>query len=299
MKVYLVGTPHLKNQESIRKTLTLFQIPYEEHSDLRALNDSFTLAMCFTTFYPPSAFPSTCKVIYGPHFFVVPDDMNHPLYKHTYDTSRFFFNTLSQWVNTLYREFCNLDLPFINAFFGIDTDTIKPISTDAERTHVLIYCKDTFTDRYEHAIQFCKTHNIPYHVIRYGSYKDADFKRCLQNSRFAIWIGRHESQGFALEETLATNIPILLWDVQTMYEEFSNGRVVYDTYKHRNYKMIATCAPYWSEQCGIRFFYKEDFAEAFERMMTSYTTFTPRDYVERHLSIPVAWHNLLQCIGEL
>ena len=38
----------------------------------------------------------------------------------------------------------------------------------------------------------------------------------LKQARFCIWIGRHESQGFAFQECLASNVPILVWDVQSM-----------------------------------------------------------------------------------
>ncbi len=300
MKVYIVGTrdSHGKNVESIRNTLRLFNVEYEEHECLSKLNSTHTLVLCLNKYFPPSAFPPTCKVIYGPHFFVFPEDKTHPLFAHTYDPTRFFFNTLSPWVNTLYREFTNIDMPFINAFFGITTDSIQS-TKECNKTHVMIYFKSTFPEKLQFAENYLTNHAIPYHKIIYGSYKDSEFKETLKNTKFVIWIGRHESQGFALQETLASNVPILLWDVQTMYEEYSNGRIVYESYKHRDYKMIASSAPYWSNDCGIRFLQKEDFESSFQRMMETYTTFRPREYVDRNLSIPVAWHNLLTCIGEL
>lgn len=301
MKVYLIDTKgaHRKNVESIRETFNMFDIEYEEHDDITKINDTFTLAISFTRFYPPSAFPSTCKVIYGPHFFVVPDDKNHPLYHHTYDTKRFFFNTLSPWVDVLYREFCSIPIPFIPAFFGIDTQSIQSVNTNTEKTHIMIYFKSTFPERLHIVEQYISRLGIPYYKIIYGSYNDTDFKQKLQNTKFVIWIGRHESQGFALQETLASNIPILLWDVQTMYEEIDHGRITYERYRQQGYKMLATCAPVWSSDCGIKFYENDEFESAFQTMLASYGTFSPRKFVEETLSIPVAWHNLLKCIGEL
>ena len=299
MKFYLTGNCHHKNIESLRKTLHKFQIQYEEHANLEKLDSSFDVALCFSTYYPPSAFPTNCKVVYGPHFFVVPDDKNHPLYHHTYDTSRFFFNTLSPWVNTLYREFCDLNLPFINAFFGIDTEAIHSVPIDSkERTHVMLYYKGGNNYRFSHVKKYLETHDIPYHYIKYGSYNDAHYKELMKTTKFIIWIDAHESQGFALQEALASNIPLLVWDVNSMFDELSHdGSVIYQSYKDKGYKMIATCAPYWSDKCGIRFTEEKDFVPLLTQMEETFQTFRPRDFIEETLSLEASMKNLLTCIG--
>ena len=66
-----------------------------------------------------------------------------------------------------------------------------------------------------------------------------------------ISLDAHESQGFALEEAMSCNIPLLVSDAQTMYEEYNDG-VNSTYYNHRPKKMLSTSVPYWSEQCGIK-----------------------------------------------
>ena len=68
--------------------------------------------------------------------------------------------------------------------------------------------------------------NLNYTWIVYGSYSEDDYIRIVQKSKFGIWIGSHESQGFALEEALSMNCPLLVLDAQSMHEEFDakNGR---------------------------------------------------------------------------
>lgn len=299
MKFYITGWCHHKNIESIRKTFQKFNIQYEEYHNLDKLDSTFDVALCFDTYYPPHKFPPNCKVVYGPHFFIVPDNKGHPLYHHTYDTSRFFFNTLSSWVNTVYREFCDLDIPFINAFFGIDTETIQSVPNDStERTHVMLYYKGRNSRRISYVKEYLDKHNIPYHYIQYGSYNDIDYKEMLKTTKFIVWVDAHESQGFALQEALASNIPLLLWDVKTMYEEFNNdGYITYQSYKNSGYKMIATTAPYLSDQCGIRFTEEEDFSPLFTQMEETFRTFRPRQFVENTLSLEASLKNLLNCIG--
>jgi hypothetical protein len=298
MKFYLTGSCHHKNIESIRKTLQLHGIPWEEHNDLSALNDSFTVVMCFSQFYPPSAFPPTCKVLYGPHFFVVPEDSNHPLYHHTYD-DRFFFNTLCPWVSVLYREFCGdrIRMPFIPAFFGIDTESIRIVPPPEERKEVLVYVKQRNPAHVQRVFSFLERRCIPYKAIHYGSYRDHDFKHALQSTSFVVWVGRHESQGFALQETLASNVPILLWDAETMYEEYDGHRAIYEGWRQKGIQCVSTVAPAWSPECGIRFTKADELDESFDRMTREYTSMAPRSFVEKTLSLRPAFQNLCHLMG--
>lgn len=298
MKFYLAGSCHHKNIESIRRTLTVHNIAWEEHANLSAINDTFTVAVCFSDFYPPSAFPPTCKVLYGPHFFVVPEDPSHPLYHHTFD-DRFFFNTLCPWVSDLYREFCGdrIQLPFIPAFFGIDTESIPCVPLPEERKEILVYVKHRNPAHIQHVFSFLDQRGIPYKAIHYGSYRDHDFKHTLQSTSFVIWVGCHESQGFALQETLASNVPILLWDAETMYEEYHGHHAIYDSWRQKGIQCISTSAPAWSPACGIRITKAEELEDAFDRMKRHYSTMNPRPFVKQTLGLRPAFQNLCRLMG--
>jgi hypothetical protein len=293
MKVYLAGTCHHKNIESIRKTLTLHKIPWEEHPDLRAINDTFTLAMCFSDYYPPREFPTTCKVIYGPHFFIVPDNPSHPLYHDTFD-SRFCFNILTPWNEVVHREFCGdrIRLPFLPLFFGVDTDSIVPVPSPSDRSKVLVYFKQRHTADLQFALQYLNKRKVDYTVVQYGSYKDHEYKQSLRSASFVLWIGRHESQGFAFQETLASNVPILLWDAQTMYDEHNDTRCEYASWKSKGIVAKATAATVWSDACGIRFTKAEELEDSFRRMQKDYATFEPRPFIEQTVGLRASWRNL-------
>jgi hypothetical protein len=294
MRIYIVHPgAHHKNVESNRKMMAANGVSYTECDDLRHIDDSYTLALCNNVFFPPNAFPKNCKVIYGPQFFVFPDDQNHPLHKHTYERGRFFYNSLSPWVKTLHEQFApNLSLKFITCPFGLDVDSIRTVPPPSQRSKVMIYFKHRHPDICNKVIQFLCSKNIDYDLIQYGSYNDADFKNRLQNTKFVIWVGSHESQGFAFQETLASNVPILLWDVRSMHDEYSN-RWVYKSYSQ---PLIATTANVWSPECGIKIFNENELESSFNEMNTKIDTFSPRMIIESAVSLKAAYQNLLASI---
>ena len=124
---------------------------------------------------------------------------------------------------------------------------------------------------------------------------DNDFKEKLQVTKFVIWIGRHESQGFAFQETLASNVPILLWDVKSMYEEFTN-RWAYEYYKPTGLSLSATSATVWSDECGVRFYEASDLDKAFNEINANLDTFSPRKVIAEKVSLEATYVNLINQI---
>jgi len=285
MKVYLCYTwCHPKNLESMRKMLTHNRIEFVEAGDTSKLDESFDYVLCFNNYLPPHYFPPNCKVIYGPHFFVFPDDRSHPIWKHTHD-QRFVYNTLSEWNLTLHRRICR-SIRFVAHPFGIDTDSIPIANT--QRNKIMVYCKHRNPALYKHVFDTLSSKQVEYITVMYGSYNDADFKKTLMDTKFVVWVGSHESQGFAFEETLAMNVPILVWDVRTMCDEFgSNGQPAYS-----DPTLYATTASYWSDECGLKFYNASELSEKFDEMVSRYTEFKPREFIERELSLDSAFKKL-------
>ena len=288
-RVYIVDQgAHHKNREAIRKMMAKNNVKYTECSDLSQIDDAYTLAICENKFFPPDAFPANCKVLYGPQFFVFPNDKSHPLHRYTYDPKRFFYNTLSEWNKVLHKAFApNLTLTFVTCPFGIDIENIKEVSEN--RNKVMVYFKGRHPSTLDAVTKFLSDRNVDYYLIKYGSYQDADFKQKLADSKFVIWIGSHESQGFAFQETLASNVPILLWDVKSMYDEYNNGWV-YEEFKHSGLDLEATTANVWSDECGVRFYHLADLPQSFDEINSK--TFTPRKVIEK-LSLTATYENIL------
>jgi hypothetical protein len=180
---------------------------------------------------------------------------------------------------------CNT-IQFVARPFGVDTESI-PIANTI-RNSVMIYCKHRDPSLYTHVASVLSSKSIPYSTVVYGSYVDPDFKAKLMDTKFVVWIGCHESQGFAFQETLAMNVPILVWDVRTMCDEINNGSPAYS-----DPTLYATTASYWSDdECGIKLYDAAGFEEKFEEMSRRYTEFEPRKFVERELSLDSAFKRM-------
>ena len=285
MKIYLCYHGcHNKNLESIRKMLTHNHVEFVESNNISGLDSSFDYALCFDIYIPPQCFPPNCRVIYGPHYFVFPDDRSHPIWKHTH-SDRFVCNSLSEWVVNIHQRICPT-IKFVARPFGIDTGSI-PIA-NIQRNKVMVYCKHRDPSLYKHVFDTLSSKHIEYTTVTYGSYNDADFKNALMDTKFVVWVGSHESQGFAFQETLAMNVPILVWDVRTMCDEFgSNGQPTYS-----DPTLYATTASYWSDECGLKFYNASELSGKFDEMVGRYREFMPRKFVERELSLDAAFKKM-------
>ena len=176
--------------------------------------------------------------------------------------------------------------------FAVDVDTFSPKDTLKEYD-CFVYFKQRHSSELAFVEEKLKGLNLNYIVLKYGSYKEEDYMNILHKSKFGIWIGRHESQGFAVEECLSCNIPLLVWDCKSMFEEYSHDRSIYDEYKG-NKEFKATAIPYWDETCGLSFTEKEAFPFLLEKMLSEYLTFTPRNYILKRLSPEACIENLLK-----
>ena len=285
MRIYIYYTGcHPKNVESFRKMLARPDVFYIEANHLTGLDNSFDYLLCLNDYVPPNRIPPNCKVIYGPHFFVFPTDRSHPIWKHAHD-SRFVYNTLSDWNLKLHSRMCNA-IQFVSRPFGIDLDSIPKVENT--RNSIMVYCKFRDTSLYSHVTSILSGKGLKYSTVIYGSYNDADFKAKLMDTKFVVWIGCHESQGFAFQETLAMNVPILVWDVRTMCEEIANGMPSY-----ADPTLYATAASYWSDdECGIKFYDSSEFEGKFDDMSQRYTEFEPRKFIERELSLDSAFKRM-------
>ena len=300
MKFYLCYKYcHHKNEESIKNMIVKNNSEYSIHPDLSHIDDTFDIAMCFDVFYPPDCFPEHCKVIYGPHFFVFPEDMSHPIFNYNYDPTRFFYNTLCEWNYVIHKSFApHFGIQFLRCPFGIDYETIQIAPPIESRKGILIYVKGRLESEVKYMLDFLDSKGEMYTIIRYGTYKNSDFLEKLRLSKYVVWIGRHESQGFALQETLASNIPILIWDVKSMYEEYgSNQKSIYESYKLSDKSLAATAAPYWSDECGEKFYEKEELSDKYDMMNYKLSRFNPRSFIEKYLSHSATFKGLMQAIN--
>jgi hypothetical protein len=83
--------------------------------------------------------------------------------------------------------------------------------------------------------------------------ENEDYLPTLKRCKFGIWIGCHETQGFAFQEALSCNVPLFVYDSVSMKEECRiDLPLPRFTYSHVHQNLPATSASYFDEQmCGI------------------------------------------------
>lgn len=229
------------------------------------------------------------KFIFGPQFSVFPVMNQINLINNVNST----YIILSDWVKNIWEKKIKLSLdtiPLLMTFshipFGVDTNRFSPKNN--EKKNIFIYFKRRNPEELNYVCNFLdnigeKTYKIFDYVKKYSENEYIDY---LQNSKYGIWIGSHESQGFALQEALSCDVPLLVWNVTSMKQEFKS---TYDD-------IPATSIPYWDNRCGEYFTKQEEFLDIYKKFITNLDNYKPRDYVLENLSFDVCKQKFLEII---
>jgi len=281
MKVLIIGNFHHKNKEGLERMLHLLKYDYKYGT----INDIPQYDLIYSPTNPinTSIYP-TKKFIFGPHFSVFPT--NKLLQINNIHKNSIYIQP-SEWAAKCWINFnANSILPIKTFSFPVNTDKFKS-NNIKNKEQVFIY----FKQRNPHELEYIKTNlqnkNISYKVFDYKKhYKEIDYLNYIQQSKYGIWLGRHESQGFALEEALSCDVPLLVWDVTSMNQEVGYN---YDD-------IFATVIPYWDKRCGEYFYKQADFKAKFDEFISKLDTYKPREYILENLNVEKCsekWTNLI------
>ena len=136
----------------------------------------------------------------------------------------------------------------------------------------LIYFKNRELKSLNEIISFLKNKNIRYKVLTYGDYKNKQLVKYALRSKFGLILGSTESQGIAINELMATNLPLFVID-----KNINN---------YENIKLYGTTVPYWSSECGEKILDLNDFKMSFQRFLKNYesNTYKPNNLINEKLS---------------
>jgi hypothetical protein len=187
----------------------------------------------------------------------------------------------------------SLYFPVKSFAFPVDTEIFKPLKETNDRnnlTNVFLYYKRRDPDEMIFLIEFLNSKNIPFKIFNYlERYEERDYIEYLQDCKYGIWLDAHESQGFALEEALSMNVPLLVWNVTKMKQEYMSN---YDD-------SFATTIPYWDERCGESFKNINELPDKFNKFMNDLNHYKPRDYILENLSIEKCNEKFIQLVNKI
>lgn len=288
MKILFINTwIHPKNLISIQNYKNIHFHTITNVNDIANYDlSNFDCVFSPTKIFDISKYPNT-KFIFGPHVYLFPgDDMISICSKNV------VYIQPSQWPIDWWKSSFNV-CKYLNMKalpFGVDTlrfNEIKPIN---ERNQVFIYYKRRNPNELEFIETFLRTLKIEYKIFNYvQQYDEKEYMQYLQNSKFGIWLDAHESQGFALEEALSCNVPLLVWNVQSMNQEYAS------TYTD----IPATSIPYWDVRCGEIFYNHTEFTNVFELFLSKLHTYLPRQYILENLSMDICEQKLIDVVTNI
>jgi hypothetical protein len=281
MKVLIIGTFHHKNKEGLEQMLSYLNYEYKWGT----YNDIPNYDLIFLPDNPidTSKFPNK-KFIFGNHFSVFPT--NKLLLINNIHNNSIYIQP-SIWASRVWKDMhAEKYIPVKTLPFAVNIDKFS--SNNNVKHKVFIYFKARKQNELELLTSHLKEKNVEYVIFDYRKrYSEIDYIKYLHESKYGIWVGRHESQGFALQEALSMNVPLLVWDVTSMNQE-----------EGYNYPEIpGTVIPYFDKRCGDYFYKEDEFVEKYNEFISKLSTYKPREFVLENLSVDVCGERLKELIN--
>lgn len=216
----------------------------------------------------------------GPNLVIFPTDEDSILESKAVDKCL----VPSKYVKNLYiRKSPSLKNHIIVWPAGVDERYWRPPSKKPTKRNAVLYFKNTDTELYKSAERILKKYNWNPIKIIYGKYLSEEFRKALSSSQFMVFLSRGESQGIALAESWAMDVPTLVWNPKTL---IIKGERIY------NY----SSAPYLTGSTGMKWKKIEDFESIIEGIDNKLKTFLPRGWILSNMTDTKSAEILLSAI---
>ena len=283
MKILIIGGLHHKNKEGLENILQYLKYEFKWGN----INDIKNYDIIYSPSYPiDSSKYLSKKFIFGPHFSVFPDyKINLINNKH----SNAIYIQPSKWASDVWINIGVEQIIPIKTFpFPVNTNKFQPININRDK--VFIYFKRRKPEELNYLLNFLSNKNIEYRIFDYiKRYNEEDYLNYLQQSKYGIILDAHESQGFAIEEALSCNVPLLVWNTHFMSQEYGG-----------NYQNIpCTTIPYWNDKCGEFFYKQEEFINTYNKFINNIKNYKPREYILENLSVEKCGEKFIDLIKNI
>lgn len=148
---------------------------------------------------------------------------------------------------------------------------------------ILIFKKNIPEDTYNQIIKNIKDKDIPYDIISYGTFSKKEYYKKLESTSVLIYLQTSESQGLALQEAWAYDVPTLVWK-STMWKT--------DKYSWTDENISA---PYLTNDSGS-FFTLDTLSTELEKIIKNVYAINPRKYCIDNLSNKASAKKYLEII---
>lgn len=218
------------------------------------------------------------KLIAGPNLVVCPDDNDKIIQSEEID----IYLMPSQWTLDFYASYGNK--VFNDKMRIWAAGVILPKESAVKRDTILVYKKNISDDIFKLVTNELEKKGLKYAVLYYGGHKRAEYIHLLERCQGIIYLQTVESQGIALLEAWAQNVPSLVYD-EGKYVFTQLGKTVYGK----------VSAPYLTDKCGI-FFQQNNFSESLKLFLEKLPHFKPQEFIANNFTDKICAENFLKII---
>ncbi len=136
----------------------------------------------------------------------------------------------------------------------------------------LIYHKNRSNEDLQYVKELLERRRLSHIQLQYGGYTQKNFRDALSAVKFCIIIDNTESQGIAIQEMMAANKPLFVWD-QPIWDHMGE-----------QYKIAATSVPYWDPMCGEKVVERDSVEFYLDVFLQARNCYNPAKYVSKELS---------------
>lgn len=169
---------------------------------------------------------------------------------------------------------------------GIDTHAWTPGDASRKDIDVLLYNKIRWNharmdaDLVEPIRAELRRRGHSFAEVKYGAYREQDFRELTLRCRAMVFVCEHETQGIAYQEALAAGVPILAWERGGFWQD--------PNYFPERVKFAPVSAvPYFDGRCGMKFESAADFPPRLAEFMDAVGAggFDPRTFIMENLTL--------------
>jgi len=222
-------------------------------------------------------------VIIGPNVVELPKDL--PILRKKLSKNSIYLHP-SKWPMKIWKWEGYDETKLKTWPVGIDTEKFSKVKR--ENNHkVLLYFKQRDKKLLEKAKEIIRKNNLHFLLIEYGKYSEQEYIKALKEAKFGIWIGCTESQGIGLQEALASNLPLIVLDAKSLFENANKpkkSRFKNETFQKLN-SIKTSSAPYFDKRCGIKIQNISELDNAIKELIYCLNNYKPREYILENLTI--------------
>jgi len=230
--------------------------------------------------------------VVGPNIEVLPRDL--PILLPSLQNIIYLYP--SDWPITLWKGLGFNKCELRSWAAGIDVEKFNVGTENRDATNVLIYFKKRIPELLTKTIEIVKRKGFNPIVIKYGSYSEDEYITALRVCSFGIWIGISESQGIGLQEALASNLPLIVVNVNSFWDEFPKPSYPFPR-KLKYFK--PTSAPYFNKECGVLIDTIEELDNAISCINSNLVCYNPSEYINQEVSLEKQANELLNLFNNI